>query len=132
MVFEFVSEGKNGKISKFVIYRETNLYNLYNLGFGDKNEEGEINDLIITNNGDSQQVLATVASTLLHFTDKYPDAMIYVTGSTKSRTRLYRIGISNNLEMIHENFVVLGQQNDHWQPFEKGTEYNAFFVKRIK
>jgi hypothetical protein len=114
-----------------VIYRETNLHNFYNLGFGDKNEvTGNIDDLVITNNGDSQKVLATVASSLLEFTDKYPNAMVYATGSTKSRTRLYRMGISNNLEMIEANFEIFGQHQDHWQAFEKGVEYEVFFVKR--
>ena len=86
-----------------IIYRETNLHNFYNLGFGDKNEKtGDIDDNVITNNGDSQKVLATVASSLVQFTEQYPNAMVYATGSTKARTRLYRIGISNNLEMIQD------------------------------
>ncbi|MCD6010798.1 MAG: hypothetical protein K0Q79_660 [Flavipsychrobacter sp.] len=131
MVYEFQSEGVNGKIPKLIIYRETNLHNLYNLGFGDKNEKtGNIDDNVITNNGDSQKVLATVASSLLQFTDKYPGAMVYATGNTKSRTRLYRIGISNNLEMIKENFEVFGQHKYGWELFKKGIEYEAFFVKR--
>ncbi len=58
-------------------YSETNLKDYYNLGFGDKDEKtGEISDLVITNNGDSQQVLATVASTVYAFTDKNPTAWI--------------------------------------------------------
>ncbi len=131
MVYEFFSEGINGKIPKLIIFSETNLHNFYNLGFGDKNEQaGNIDDLAITNNGDSQKVLATVASSLLQFTDKYPNAMVYATGSTKSRTRLYRMGISNNFEMIEANFEIFGQYQDRWQPFEKGVEYEAFFVKR--
>ena len=133
MVYEFISEGINGRISKLVIYRETNLHNLYNLGFGDKNAEtGYIDDLVITNNGDSQKVLATVASTLLHFTNKFPNAMVFITGTTKTRTRLYRIGISNNLELISENFLIFGQHDDHWQPFDKDVDFEAFFVKGIK
>src|ERR1044072_3133844 len=84
MSYEFISEGKKGKIVKLIVYNKTNLYNLYNLGFGDKNNTtGEINDTTITNNGDSAKVLATVAYTLYAFTDKFPDAMIFVTGSSK-------------------------------------------------
>ena len=131
MVYEFLSEGINGKIPKLIIYRETNLHNFYNIGFGDKNEmTGVIDDEVITNNGDSQKVLATVASSLLQFTDKYPNAMVYATGSTKSRTRLYRMGINNNLEMIEANFEIFGQHKYGWELFKKGVEYEAFFVKR--
>lgn len=133
MVFEFVSQGINGKISKLVIYSETHLHNFYNLGFGDKDEAtGEIDDEIVTNNGDSEKVLATVASTLYTFTDKFPKAMVFATGSTKARTRLYRIGISNNAEEIQEDFEVFGFVDNDWQPFQKQTEFEAFLVKRKK
>ncbi len=133
MVFEFVSDGINGKIPKLVIYSETHLHNFYNLGFGDKDETtGEIDDEVVTNNGDSEKVLATVASTLYTFTDKFPEAMVFATGSTKARTRLYRIGISNNVEEIQEDFEVFGLADEDWQPFQKQTEFEAFLVKRKK
>lgn len=65
MAFEFVSEGSRGNISKLVIYSQTHLHDFYNLGFGDKNEStGQIDDKVITNNGDSEKVLTTVGSTL--------------------------------------------------------------------
>ncbi len=133
MVFEFVSDGINGKIPKLVIYSETHLHNFYNLGFGDKDETtGEIDDEVVTNNGDSEKVLATVASTLYTFTDKFPEAIVFATGSTKARTRLYRIGISNNVEEIQEDFEVFGLVDEDWQPFQKQTEFEAFLVKRKK
>lgn len=132
MVFEFISEGINGSVSKLVIYSETHLHNFYNLGFGDKDVvTGDINDDVITNNGDSEKVLATVASTIYTFTDKFPEAMVFATGSTKARTRLYRIGITNNIEEIKEDFEVFGLVSEnHWQPFQKGVEFEAFLVKR--
>lgn len=133
MVYEFVSEGQNGKVSKLIIYSKTHLHNFYNLGFGDKDcETGEINDEVVTNNGDSEKVLATVASTLYIFMDKFPDAMVFVTGSCKARTRLYRIGISNNIDMIRTDFEVFGLGEKGWQPFEKQVEFDAFLVKRKK
>lgn len=62
MVFEFVSTGIRGSVPKLVVYSETHLHDFYNLGFGDKDEEtGNIDDEVITNNGDSEKVLATVA-----------------------------------------------------------------------
>jgi hypothetical protein len=134
MVYEFISEGIKGRISKLVIYSETHLHNFYNLGFGDKDANtGEIDDSVVTNNGDSEKVLATVAATLYTFTDKFPDAMIFATGSTKARTRLYRIGISNNIEMIEPDFEVFGlAEGQNWIPFEKKREFEAFLVKRKK
>ena len=81
LLFEFISVGPKGRIKKIVQYSETNLKDYYNLGFGDKDEKtGQISDVVITNNGDSQVVLATVASTVYAFTDKNPDAWIYARG----------------------------------------------------
>lgn len=128
-VFEFVSVGKKGEISKIVQYSETNLKNFYNLGFGDKDlRTGEIDDAVISDNGDSQKVLATVAATVYAFTGNYPMAWIYATGSTKSRTRLYRIGLTNNLAEITKDFELYGLKESEWQEFSKSIEYEAFLV----
>jgi hypothetical protein len=129
-VFEFVSVGTKGKIPKLVQYTPTNYKDLYNLGFGDKNiETGEIDDNIISNNGDSEKVLATVVATLYAFIDKHNEAMVYATGSTKSRTRLYRIGITKYLDEIKQDFEIYGELESGWEEFQKDVEYEAFLVK---
>ena len=131
--YEFDSSGPKGIIRKVVQYSETNLKNVYNLGFGDKDLiTNELNDLIITNNGDSQKVLATVASTLFVFTDNYPDATVIAIGATSARTRLYRMGITNNIEEIEKDFEVYGLKNKTWFKFSKNITYDAFLVKRKK
>lgn len=133
MVYEFVSQGPKGDVKKVVMYSPTNIPNFFNLGFGDKNElTGQPDDQVVTNNGDSIKVMATVGSTLLSFTEEFPGAMIFATGSTKSRTRLYRIGISNNLETIRLDFLVYGFVDDGWEEFVPNTEYKAFLVIRKK
>jgi len=131
--FEFVSEGPRGLIHKLVRYQPTNLKDVYNLAFGDKdNTTGNIDDTVISNNGDSEKVLATVVATVYAYTDKYPDAWIYATGSTKSRTRLYRMGIVKFLSEVEYDFEVLGERNDDWEIFRKNVEYEGFLVKRKK
>ncbi|MBK6979783.1 MAG: hypothetical protein IPH28_24045 [Cytophagaceae bacterium] len=132
-VFEFVSIGPNGKIPKIVQYTPTNYKDLFNLGFGDKNiETGEIDDLVISNNGDSEKVLATVVATLYAFMDIHKDAMVYATGSTKSRTRLYRMGISKYLNEINADFEIYGQLEYGWEEFQIGKDYEGFLVKLKK
>ena len=97
-VFEFVSEGKIGRINKIIEYSPTNVVPIYNLGFGDKNEiTGELDDKIVTDNGDTQKVLATVAASVYVFTNQNPNIWIYATGSSISRNRLYRMGITKFL-----------------------------------
>jgi hypothetical protein len=119
-------------IKKVVEYTETSTENVYNLGFGDFDEAtNSIDDLSITNNGDSLKVLATVASTVYAFMEKYPDAWIFATGSTVVRTRLYRMGIMNNLVEISEDFVVFGYNaNGNWEQFVVGEDYDAFLLTK--
>lgn len=132
-VYEFTSVGPKGNVQKIVKYSETNLKNLFNLGFGDKNPKtNEVDDLIVTNNGDSQKVLATVAATVYHFTNRYPNASIIATGSTKARTRLYQMGISNNLGAIEKDFSIYGLKSKKWERFNKKTTYEAFLIKLKK
>jgi hypothetical protein len=130
-VYEFVSVGPNGRIIKLVQYTATNYKDLYNLGFGDKNAHtGEIDDNVISNNGDSEKVLATVVATLYSFTDAHRNALVYATGSTKSRTRLYRMGITKYIEEIKIDFEIYGEIVDGWEEFKKDVDYEAFLVKR--
>src|ERR1700735_2719902 len=129
--FEFISEGPRGRISKMIQFSSTNYKGLYNLSFGDRHlETGEIDDSVISNNGDSERVLATVVATVYAFTDRYPDAWIYATGSSKGRTRLYRMGISKYLGEVKNDFVIFGQLRNEWEPFTVGIDYEAFVVKR--
>lgn len=131
MTFEFTSEGRFGKVEKMVVYMASSTPGFYNLGFGDKNPiTGRIDDMTVTNNGDSKKVLATVAYTLYDFTDSYPSANIIAKGATMARTRLYRMGIANNYEMIKDDFKILGFKNNVWLPFQKNIQFDQFLVKR--
>ncbi len=131
MVFEFTSEGKKGNIPKLIKFSETTLNGFYNLAFGDKDSiTGEIDDIVVTDNGDSEQVLATVVSAVYSFTDKYKDAWVYATGSTKARTRLYRSGISKYYNEVKKDFLIYGLLDGEWHSFKKDVDYTAFVVKR--
>lgn len=128
--FEFYSEGPKGIFKKVVEYQQTSDENVYNLAFGDYDEDAKgMDDLSVTNNGDSLKVLATVASTIYAFLEKHPGAWIVATGSTSVRTRLYRMGIANNLAEISEDFFIFGFTKDEkWEEFLVGEDYKAFLV----
>jgi hypothetical protein len=131
LYYEFVSEGPKGRIKKVVEFSKTTVEGVYNLAFGDLDETTrQIDDKTITNNGDSFKVLATVASTVYAFTSKYPDIWVFATGSTIVRTRLYRMGLTNNLAEISVDFNVYGLKNYIWEEFLTGEDYEAFMVKR--
>jgi hypothetical protein len=131
LVYEFISEGSKGQIPKLIKFSETTLKGFYNLAFGDKNSEtGELDDTVVSSNGDSEQVLATVVSAVYAFTSLQNDAWVYATGSTKSRTRLYRMGISKYYVEIVKDFYLFGMWNGEWKEFEMEIDYTAFLVKR--
>ena len=130
--FEFYSEGPKGIIKKVVEFQPTIQKNVYNLAFGDFDEKSKsLDDLKVTNNGDSLKVLATVASTVYAFIEKHPKAIVVATGSTAVRTRLYRMGITNNLVEISEDFVIFGFKiQDGWEEFQIGEDYKVFLLKK--
>jgi len=129
MVFEFYSVGPKGKIKKKIEFnRFSETSNVYNICFGDVDTNGEIDDLAITDNNDRQKVLATVAAASVKFLEKYPDKYVYASGSTKARSRLYKIGISKNLDEILHTFDLYGY-DDKWEPFEKGKHYLEFLIQ---
>lgn len=129
--FEFASEGPNGNIVKLIEFSQSEDSNLFNLAFGDKNlQTGELDDFSVSNNGDSNKILATVAAAVYIFTDRFPEAWIYATGSTKARTRLYRMGLAKNFEETKIDFEIWGMFENEWFLFEKEKMYEAFAVKR--
>ena len=130
ITFDFVSIGPMGLIRKRIQFQKINDDDIYNLAFGDINAETEdFDDTSISNNGDTEKVLATVAATVYSFTNRYPDALVFATGSTSVRTRLYRMGISKNLEELKERFNVFGMlDNNVWVEYEKDMPYTAFYI----
>jgi hypothetical protein len=71
-----------------------------------------------------------VVASIYVVTDKYPDAWIQATGSTKARTRLYRMGIVKYWHEANNDFYILGLLNSEWKQFVIGIDYDAFAVKR--
>jgi len=104
------------------------------LGFGDWNDkEKTIDDFVVSNNQDAERVLATVASTVMDFAEHYPNAVIYIEGSTPTRTRRYQMGISKYWNEINANFEVYGLiELQGFQRFVTGMNYQAFVVQKKK
>lgn len=132
--YEFLSEGPKGKIQKIIQFSLVNqIDQIYNLAFGGKNYlTGEIDDRIVTDNGDSEKVLATVVAAVYAFCDYFPDSWIYATGSIAARTRLYKMGINKYFDIVEIDFEMSGQIQNEWEPYIKGKDYQAFVIKRKK
>jgi hypothetical protein len=128
--YEFESEGPKGVIKKVARFGEMGK-NIYNFGFGDLDEAtGEISDTVKSNNGDADKVLGTVAHIIYDFTGLFQGAAIFIKGTNAARTRWYQMGISSHWEQIEPVFEIIGRRNGEWEPFRKGTNYEAFIGRR--
>ena len=148
LIYTFESVGEK-VIQKMVVY--TKIENpedigltfdsiVYNLGFGDWNQEtGDLDDQIISKNGDTEKVLATVAETVNKFWMLYPNASIFFIGSVPKgekprRTRLYQMKINRYFSKIN-SLVDIGGYNYEgrkWENFVKNENYMAFLISRKK
>ena len=110
----------------------TEMDNIFNLAFGDVGENGEFDDLRISDNGDRNKILATVVNIITSYTDRYPGRWILFQGSTESRTRLYRMAIGLNLEELSVKFEIYTFEEDKLVLFCKNMNVNAFLIMRKK
>ena len=131
-IFEFISIGQNGKIRQRIIFMPTESEDIYSLALGPINSNGGIEDRFITDNGDRNKILATVVRAVEAYTSKYPGRWVYFLGSTKERTRLYRMAVGLNLEELSSKFHIYAEVDDETDfiPFRKNMTISAFIVKR--
>lgn len=133
LTFQFTSKGPKGSIKKVIHYlkiHRSGIGTVYNLGFGDLDSEGHVNDKIVTNNGDMEMVLSTVANTVYDFLDHYPDQLVYAYGSTPIRTKLYQKKIMQMMDVLSTEFDVFGFGQQGWVEFTGEEEYFSFLIRR--
>ena len=131
--FEFISVGKKGSIKRVIRFTKTPLPNFYNLGFGDKIQDSDyVDDKVVTDNGDTEKILATIASTIFVFTEKYPNSYILLLSQNLGILRLYRIAISKFFARVSIDFEVLGMPEGDklWKKFKLNTHYVCFLIHR--
>jgi hypothetical protein len=129
--YTFKSIGKHGNILKVVKFIEFQ-YNVYNLGFGDFDpSKKQVDDTIVTNNGDMTKVLATIVSIIAEFLSANPVAHVFFEGSTKSRTRLYQIAINRYYDEFSQTFEIFGLDGDKFETFKKNKSYESFLIRKM-
>lgn len=128
--FRFISEGPRGAIQKVIVFRQLQgIDNYYNLSFGDWNEVMQkVDDMAVSNNLDTLKILSTVAHAVSSFLKDRPGAVVFASGSTAARNRLYRMSIAKYWDEINSRFVIRGSHNKKWQPFKKTVHYDAFVL----
>lgn len=132
--FTFLSNGPKGEIEIVVQFNATENPVIYNLAFGNLLPNGGVDDTIKNDNKDRNKVLATVAAAVYEFTSKYPEKLIFFTGSTPERTRLYRMALTNNFNLLDLDFEIFGvvveAESYYVEQLLKGKDYFGFMVKR--
>ncbi len=132
--FSFISTGPKGAVKKIVQFIQTPNPEIYNLAFGNFLPDGTLDDRVRNDNKDSNKVLATVATAVHKFTSRYPARAVFFAGTTKERTRLYRMAIANRFVESNADFEIFGLNVDGLdydvEPFLKDKNYFAFLVKR--
>ena len=144
LLFTFESVGEK-IITKRVIYSKfdnpediglPSNVSVYNLGFGDFDiQTGQLDDQITSKNGDTEQVLATVAGTAFDFWMEYPHARIFFAGSIPEgekarKTRLYQMKINRYFAEISSIVNVAGFAENGWKTFSKDKNYVAFLISQ--
>jgi hypothetical protein len=69
---------------------------------------------VVSDNGDGRKVLATVSFTLTEFFSVYPDDVVFFTGSSNLRTRVYGRAIDMYWADIAEHFFIEGINSICW------------------
>lgn len=143
--YAFVSSGATGifpELIQYSLYPEwyrfqtwtglTSQQPIFNLAFGPLGENGEIDDLKVTNNGDMPKVISTVACSIIDFTNQYPNCLVTFVGSTSGRTYLYGRVLSENYFRFSEIFSIYGKsaETNIWVPFSADVRFAGFFLKR--
>lgn len=126
--FTFISEGSKGKIKKVVKFQKT-YGQVYNVALSDVDEKtGETDDSVVTNNNDTQKILATVAIIVLEFFRQNPDVFVMIRGYSPGRMRLFRRAITANWDLISPYVTVYGQTNKEWIEIDFNEDYPAFLI----
>ncbi|NIG54452.1 hypothetical protein [Chitinophaga sp. Cy-1792] len=128
--YEFFSIGPKGVILKRITFKFSKIENVVIMAFGDVNQDGEIDDLSISNNGDRNKVLATICQTIARYLKHYPERMVYFKGSTEERTRLYRMIINNNIKEFEAGHHIWMELDYKFVPFQPSIKVFGFAIKR--
>ena len=130
-IYTFISEGKQGKILKMVRFQEIDE-SMVNLGFGDFIQSTwQVDDKVVSDNGDMVKVLATVLEILDIFLNENPEISVFITGSSPSRVRLYQIAITTNFSLLLKKYLISGFREGNWEGFQKNISYEAFLVQKL-
>ncbi|AYB32585.1 DUF6934 family protein [Chryseolinea soli] len=93
--YSFLSLGHRGPILKVITFDpiEAEPHQVFNLSLADTvNATKQIRDDVISDNGDKNKIIETVAESINIFSGHYFKAYILIRGNSSSRNRMYQNG----------------------------------------
>lgn len=127
LMFWFTSMGKES-IIKVILFKPTEEPDIYEIALGDLNSDGSIDLDKRSDNGDTEEVLSTVAKALLFFLSDHMDAQVVIEASSDSRARLYQIAIKRGLDDLGDYLVAYGFDNENPEVLQSGKNYKKFVI----
>lgn len=128
--FDFISQGPKGDIRKRIAFTPIGDTDTCNLAFGDVDEQGDIDDYVVSDNDDRDKILATIADFASVYLKIYPHRWLYFEGSTPVRTRLYRMAVGLHLEELTRKFDIYAKLGESITPFKRNMTLTAFLVRK--
>ena len=129
IVYFFESESQNKKIPKMVIFSNEGR-GLWNLGFGDLQPDGNIDDSVISNNDDLIKVISTVAKITYDFFGTYPLRRILIKPVDEKRKRLYNHVFRRHYDTISADFDIMGIVGRKKENYSPKKNYDKFVLNR--
>jgi hypothetical protein len=123
-IFESVGEKSIFKIVQFNHVSGDN----WNLGFGDLDDNGFINDSVITNNQDARKVIRTVAKIAIDFLAKYPNYTLEINPVDGKRKRLYNNIFRKYFEEMTPIFKIKGTFEGIAETYSPLNNYDFFTI----
>ena len=103
--------------------------NIWNLGFGDLEAGGFVNDSVVTNNQDALKVVRTVAKIAIDFLAKYPDCELEINPVDEKRKRLYNNIFRKYFKEILPVFTVIATFGEEEENYSSLKYYDLFRIK---
>jgi hypothetical protein len=127
--YEFTSIGSHGHILKGVVFQNSEeTPHLLDLVYGDVVEDIKVNTSAVTNNGDLDKLLLTIAAITITFLSEHSTHQVKLNGISGPRTRLYRKFINKHIDALVRMVNIYAENAD-----ENSTEiieksYNKDFA----
>jgi hypothetical protein len=133
--FTSTSKGPKGDLIKVVRFIPFNAVSYsHNLALGTLRGRN-VDYAETTDNGDRDQILATIVQIAPIFINHYPNQKIFITGRNKATIRLYRAAINHAYTELVSMFEIYGgiyleKENDYFfEEFDGTKQYEVFLFK---